>query len=286
MTENYAEKVLINYKVINSPDDIINCKEIAKLLYEAFLLKFKIELNPETAEIFYEYQNRIYDLLDYMREETDENIKKILHFIDTEIPCVCDIIIMSWSLSRPGETYSKKGSTSLYKNNIEKFNKKLINIVDFFVIKNFCKETLSKNCSVPIHCMDILWHYMVGMGVEFIFIGDQDRDYVGIIIDEEESGDTEEFIYIKINIEHILKMGIGSDINNHPAKISFKQYLKVFITNEQIAESIIALHNKNSENYLKQMSKIIEKTISYFDEEVTPCNILMKEIPRLKQKIF
>jgi len=88
---------------------------------------------------------------------------------------------MSWSLPRKNKNWSQKFYDKEYKSYIQKYNHMLVDLKDFYVVKNFCIETLTKNNNVPVHCIDILWPYMSGINIEFNFCNDYLKTYIGIL---------------------------------------------------------------------------------------------------------
>lgn len=248
---------------LGNADDDINCKEISKLLYEALLTRFKIQIIEETNEILFIYQNRVYDMIDEMRDLDSEEIRSILKILDEENPCLADIVIMCWCLPRVSEFMSKNAYNNNYRMLIKNYGNKLTDIVDFFVIDNFCIETLTKTNCVPVHCIDLLWYYMNGLSIDFLFNDDKKAEYIEIDIDNDP-----EFTLFGFHLEFLLGLGLGRV--NYPSdplqKGTFKDFAKnQFVTNTKLIESSTNSEKIGCKNYIKQIKKITSDPIKYFD---------------------
>ena len=254
------------FDVLDSPTNDINCTEVSKLLYEAFLTKFKISLQSESYEILLTYQHRVYDLVEHMHELDSDRIKSILKILDKENPYVADIVIMSWSLPRVNECLSQVSYDRTYKLNIANYNHLIEECVDHYVIKNFCIETLTKTNNVPVHCIDILWYYMNNLSVEFSFNGDLNQRYVGIKIDDTDP----EYTTIGIHLTYILDMGLGQTIfkTDPVSKGPFRNFLKRFVTDPEMIEAFKTSPQSNSKNYIKQLKQIASNPKKYFGEDI------------------
>jgi hypothetical protein len=236
-----------------------NCLEISKLLYEAYLNAFKIEIQPATYEILLIFQHRVYDLIEDLRETDSDQLKLVLKALDEQNPTLADIIIMSWCLPRVNMHLSKIAYDNEYKDNISRYNHLLTSIADFYVIKNFCIETLSKKCSVPIHCIDIIWFHMGGVSVDFGFRGDMGRHYLEFKVDDSE------YICIDIHMEFILVMGLGQSVlSDH--KGPFSNFLKKFVTEPELIKALS--ESPTAKNYLIQLKRIVADPVKYFGEEI------------------
>jgi len=260
-------KFIQQFNILESSADNINCTEVSKLLYEAFLTSFKISLEAESYDILLVYQHRIYDFVENMRELDSDRIKSILGILDKENPYVADIVIMSWALPRVNECLSQTAYDRKYKANIAKYNHLIEEIVDFYVVKNFCIETLTKTNNVPVHCVDILWYYMTNLSVEFSFNGDANRRYLGIKIDDADP----EFTLIGFHLEYILDMDLGRTIfkSDPMAKGPFRNLLKRFVIDPEMVEAFRTSTCSNSKNYIKQRKQILSDLKKYFDEDIS-----------------
>jgi len=267
--------IINNFGIIGTNVKGHNCTELSKLLYDAFLNKFQVDLQEESAAILSEYRDNIYDCVEYMREVSTTEIKAILETVNKENPYVADIILMSWSLPRHNECMSLRAYDRQYKKNIAAYNHKLIELIDCFVVKNFCYETLTKTNNVPVHCIDILWHYMFGISVEFVFCNDFDKTYVGIKINESDGAEVTDdtFTLFKINLEYVLDMGLGQFVGKtNGSNGSLKSFIRTLITNQDYADEMINCKSPSTNNFIKQVKKIGSDTKKYFGEEFAVVN--------------
>lgn len=254
------------FEVLSDPTDNINCEEVSKLLYEAFLTKFKISLSEESHEILLIYQNKVYNMVENMHDMSPEEIKSVLKILDEKNPYLADIVLMSWSLPRVNECLSQVGYDNKYKANIKKYNKLLVDIVDFYVVKNFCIETLGKINNVPIHCIDILWYYMNNLSIDFSFNSDVNRRYIEIKFD----ADDIEYIFFGFHLEYLLDMGLGQNASETDPldKGPFRIFLKSFVGNTELVKSFATSMEPSSKNYIKQLNLIATNPKKYFGTEV------------------
>ena len=242
----------------------INCIETSKLLYEALLTKFKISLESDSYEILLTYQHSVYDMVERMRELDLDQIKSILIVLDKENPYLLDIVIMCWSLPRVNECMSQTAYNKKYKSNISTYNHTLNNLVEFYPIKNFCIETLTKTNNVPVHCIDILWYYMSKLSIDFLFSGDTNCRYIGIKIDEDDT----EFTCFNFHLKYVLDMGLGRTIfeSDHTNKGPMIYLLKKFVIDPEFTKSFELGPESSSKNYMKQRNQILAKFDEYFSE--------------------
>lgn len=251
-----ADEYLNQFNVLGK-DEYINCDTISHLLYAAYLNRFIISLTEDEYQLFYEYQNRIYDLVENMRELEPVNIDIILKYLNKQNPYVVDIVIMSWCLPRADDYLSVSRYNNKFKENITKYLNKLIKIIDNQCIKNFCCETLTKTNYVPIHCVDLLWYYMNSTTHEFEFYNMENARYIGFSV-----SDHNDTITIGFNMEYLLEMGLGR--TTYDVKGSFRNLLKTFVTNVDVIKMLLS----NKTNYSRQLFNIINDSKKYFDEEL------------------
>lgn len=271
MDADSALAFIQQFEVLSDPTDNINCIEVSKLLYAAHLTKFKIELSVESNDILLIYQNKVYNMVENMRNMTPEELKSVFKILDDQNPSLADIVIMSWSLPRVNECLSQLGYDNKYKSNIKKYNKLLVDIVDFYVIRNFCIETLDKNNNVPIHCIDILWYYMNGLSIDFSFNSDANKRYIEIKFDEEDT----EYILFGFHLEYLLDIGLGQNMSETDPfkKGSFRIFLKSFVSNPELVKSFVTSMEPSSKNYIKQLKLIASDSTKYFGTDVACINV-------------
>jgi hypothetical protein len=255
-------------------DEYINSDNMAQILYNAFLNKFKIQFSSEEYEYFQLYQNRVFELAENLRELPIDTIKLVFDYIDQKNHYLTDNIIMSWSLPRPDTFFSKQMYNNQYKKNISLYNNKLVQLADQRVIMNFCIDTFSKTNSVPIHCIDIMWLYMNKMSIEFAFNSADGANYIDIHTSHD---DNDEFIEIGINMKFLVEMGLGL-VRTIESNNTFQDLLKSLITDENIIKQFLG--TKSKKNYAKQVLDLHENAEKYFGSKLRP---LSEEI-KLKLK--
>lgn len=247
-----VKQYIRQFDIIDTED--FNSSFLSQLLYKAYINKFLIHMEPPEYEIFQLYQNRFFDLIENMREFDIASIKTIFTFFENEDPYVVDNIIMSWCLPRPGSYSSKKYYDDEYSKNIAKFNSKLLEMVEHRPVKNFCIECITKTCNIPIHCINILWHYLTSITVEFDFCDDLHSRYLSIIL-----GDDPNIIRIGLNLVYVLNMGLGKNPQNN---------FNILIQNMVNDPELINLLSKSStkKNYIKQLMHINKNIHNYFSK--------------------
>lgn len=245
------EEYLNTFKVLGS-EGSMNCEYLSELLYRCILNKYNIRMDEDEYCFFEKYSNRIFDLIEDMREKDNSYISELFTFAIKKNIYLSDIVIMLWCLPRPGTFRSKMIYDNYYRDYIKTYNNKMISNITHDVMKNFCIETLTKTNYVPIHCIDYLWYYMSNMRVEMNFIG-YDR-YLFV----EYSGKSDTFLCFQYNIQYLLDMGLGNVIypNDPLNRTSFRNFLKKFLFDEKVIE---VFRSK------KQLSKIYENPTKYFE---------------------
>lgn len=212
----------------------LNNDFIIHMIYSAFLNKFNIKISQDEYILFKEYQDKIMDFVDILREKNTNDIFSILENINNYL---ADVILMMWCL--PSTKYfSKEMYKRKYKENIEKYNWK-INI-KHNIVKSFSIDCLTRTNYIPIHCIDYIWYYMLGE-IDLNFINYDCGNYIKI-----DNGEI-----LSINAEYLLELGLG---NVNDIKGSFKNILKQFF-NEKIK------NNLNNKNYTIQYDNIMEKKL-------------------------
>lgn len=250
-------------------DEYINCNSICIMLYNALISKFKITFTKDEYPYFKEYQERIFDLVENMRQLDNSIIHNILSFLEIENHYLVDIIIMSWCLPR-SDTYLSQNRYKLkYKDNIIKFQSKLIHNITQSYMQKFCLDFLSKSNNLPIHCIDYIWYYMNALTIEFEFYNNQSANYIGINLHNDRT------ITLGLNLEYILFMGLGNF--EYSNKGSFKKFFIEFIQNDIIVSK--TLESNSGCNFFTQLKKISQNLDFYFG------NDLLKLPPSILQKI-
>ncbi len=260
-------------------DDYMNCEGTSHIMYAAILNKFKITMTDEEYEYFKEYQERVFDLVENLRELDVLNISLVFDYLDKKNPYLVDIIIMMWCMPRIDNFLSKRFYNKRYKDNILKYNHKIIDIIDQNVIKKFCIETLSKTNNVPIHCIDYIWFYMNTIGIEFSFYNTDNNAYIGFTMPEDkEDYDGKAYIDLGLHLEYMLEMNLGQVVypNDPGQKGSLRNFIKNIVFNSEIVEKILT--GKTGQNFRLQMQTILNNPIKYFGEVPEMLDDLIKII--------
>src|ERR1700733_12168168 len=222
-------------------NDEFDLTVMAQYLYMAFLNKFKIMMSEEEYKILQIFQERVYDLVDHMREMSTNDIADLFTLINEINPVLADLVIMSWCLPRSDDHFSKK----FY---FKKYITILISMIEHPIIKAFCLETLNKTNNVPVHCIDLIWYYMNQIELELLFVNEEGSTYIGINVD------SHEIIKISLNLEFILKSDLCRvSFPNDPFKKGpLLKLLKEFIINPMLISKI---KNPNYKSQLINISK-------------------------------
>lgn len=258
------------FNIVDNEDiDFLHCENLSKLLYSAILNKFRITISKDDYQYFKEYQERMFDLVENLRELTSATIPIVFDYLTEINPYLPDIIIMLWCLPRSDQYLSKKIYTNRYKQNIQKYNIKLIKNIENNVIKNFCLETLTKTNNVPVHCIDYLWMYMNGLSFDFTFYNQEGAQYIGFEIPEsDENNKDETFINFGFNMEYMLEMGLGQVVykSDPLAKGSLRNFLKNIIFDVNVVKKLLSSQSNN--NLKIQLKNIIKNPTKYFGDTV------------------
>lgn len=259
------------FNVLGTNHDI-NCNMVSQMLYAAFLNAFKTVMENEEYLYFKEYQERVFDLVENLRELSIPTIPVVFNYLEKQNQYLVDIIIMSWCLPRSDSYLSKQFYYNKYKSNIQMYNSKLIRNITHSCMKSFCIETLSKSNSIPIHCIDYLWFYMNDVSLELTFYNSESYSYIGFIM----PASNDEYINFGFNMEYLLDLGLGQvaydDYSN--SKGSFRNFLKKFVTDFTVVKQLLT--TKSAANYKKQLMNISKNPSKYFGDLVNeiPSNIM------------
>lgn len=254
----------------NEEIDILHCKNLSHLLYSAILNKFKITISEEDYIHFKEYQERMFDLVENLREMTSATVPIVFDYLTEINPYLPDIIIMLWCLPRSDVYLSKRIYNNRYKQNIQKYNIKIVKNIHNNVVKNFCVETLSKTNNVPVHCIDYLWLYMNGLSFDFTFYNYDSAAYIGFEMPKEESHENciDTFIKFGFNMEYMLEIGLGQTVyeSDPTNKGSFRNFLKNILCDEIAVKNLLLCESKN--NFKHQLRNISKNIPKYFGENL------------------
>jgi len=275
-TQIHIKPYLDQFHVLGTDGDL-NCTMLSQILYSAILNKFQTPMNDDESIIFKEYQIRVYDLVEDLRECEQNVISCVLDFLGYHNPYLADIVIMQWVLPRSYNYFSTKMYDAKYKENIENYNHKLVKLIDHTVMKNFCVETLTKTNNVPVHCIDYLWFYMNGLSLVFAFHDWKNAGYIGMTELEVDDQHKETYMEFSLNAEYLLNLGLGkvSYSNDPGSKGLFRSLLQKFFTQTDLVENLMTIPTKK--NYLKQLNIISKNIQKYFGADVNIVSTSIKE---------
>lgn len=260
-----VDTYLEQFRVIGK-DDELNCENISHILYVALLNKFRIEFTTDEYYYLKEYQERMFDLVEDLRERDTSTIPIVFDYLSNKNNYLVDIIIILWCLPRTDKFISKNIYRKVYKENIEKYHWKLIRCAECQFMKNFFIETFSKSNSVSVHCIDYVWAHLNHLSLEISFINSINGNYIDIVLDE--SGN----YCIGLCMEYLLFLGLAQV--NDSIKGSLRNFLKEFVVNIDIVRKL-----KTNRNYFHQIKNIIKDPAKYFGEVLTSIpEEVMKEI--------
>lgn len=275
MTNQFNVIEYINqFNILGSAGDI-HCENISYDLYSAILNKFKVTMDEDEYSYFKEYQDRMFDLVENLRELSEDTIGIVFDYLQKNNYYLIDIIIMIWCLPRSDNYLSKRMYNNIYRKNIEKYNWKLVKIINHETMKNFCIETLTKTNNVPVHCIDYVWFYMNTISLEFSFYNSESGSYIGFTMPEHiddhdnDNDKTNEYIIFGFNMEFLLDMGLGKVFyeNDLTGKGSLRNFLKRFVTDADIVEKLLT--TKTRQNYYKQLRSIQRNPSKFFGDSLT-----------------
>jgi hypothetical protein len=256
------QQYLGHYKILGN----IN-KELSHELYRIILNKFAIVVTKDKYPSLREYQEKIFNLIEDLREMDINFIHEIFNYLMQSDNYLVDIVIMLWCLPRVGTCLSKKKYIKIYRQNIKKYISKLTALIQHPAIEIFCIETLSKNNYVPVHCIDLIWFYMNNISMEFIFYNSESSLYIGFMIPE----DGDEYIKFGLNMERLLELDLGKVIYPNDPKGSLRNLLKKFVTDINLVERMLTI--STGHNYRNQIKNISKNPQKYFGET-------LQELPR------
>lgn len=197
---NEIEPYLSQFGVIGT-DETMNSDNMIFILYNAIINRFQVEMTPIEYDLFSQYQCRVYDLVQNMRELSVRDINVILNYLLKDHSELVDIIIMTWCL--PRHTISSK---IIYKNhyiaNIQKYNHKLLALIDSEFMKGFSIDSLSACVNLPIHCIDYIWHYLSQCKLRFKYCNRESGNFFKIDAKDDDDFDIEDPSHINYHHDH------------------------------------------------------------------------------------
>lgn len=184
-------------------------------------------------------------LINDLRERDIEYIEFFLDYMYKKNNDIVNIIIMLWSLPEKDTEYNNYFDK--YKENIQKYNHKLIKLINTEPIKNFCKDVINNNYSTTSHTLDIIWYYLQKYeNNEINFIGD---NFKNKIFCKTINGNN---LFI-VNMKQIIDYGLGN-VKYNDNSINFQNVIKYLINDE---ECINIYGGENSKHYETQRDKLI-----------------------------
>lgn len=256
MTTINVSQLLTDFNLwTNSAPNSESFHSSSQTLYKMYLNAFKLSIEEDKYKILKEYQDNLFDLIDSLRDSDETTLKLFLEFLDKENPYLADLILICWCLPRADDWLSVTKYNMVYKNNINKYNQIVINIINHSVVKNFCIETLTKTNNAPIHCIDYLWYYVSdAISLEFYFVNTKHQGYLAITVEEEQTNSGVcANLKVGLDIEHIINMGLG----NIGHKTPFKNVIKSMVMDETMIKVYSDCHTRD--NYLRQRNAVMTK---------------------------
>jgi len=257
-----VKEYIDQFNIIDTKNDI-NCDYLSVLFYGTILNKFKTTFDKTEYYYFKEYQERVFDLVENLRELSSATVPMVFDYLNQVNHYLVDIIIMLWCLPRTDNFLSKRIYNNHYKQNIQKYNYKLTKNITHECMKNFCIETLTKTNNVPTHCIDYIWFYMNTISMEFSFYNMDSGSFIGFIMPEH---DDDNYIDFGFNMEYLLEIGLGQIAyeNDPSSKGSFRNFLKNFVTDTVMVKKLLVA--KTNQNYRKQLLAISKNPSKYFGD--------------------
>lgn len=142
------------------PDDFIKPEYMANLYYTALQKKFQIELDTDEYIYFQEYQKRISDFVNDIRQLEPIYINIIMEYLDANSVYTNLIILLTWSVPHFMEYFSHRTFDSKYLEYINNYGEKILRIDNITPIINICVEVVSDDCHFYAHCLDYFWEIL------------------------------------------------------------------------------------------------------------------------------
>jgi len=279
LTSNSLESRLRAFGVISEETGFA---EVSRALYASYLNKLSIGFEENIHTRLIEYSECIFNFVDFLHSLTPEEIRPYLVFLDqNEFAYVADLIFICWCLPLPTESFSQVKYDRDYASNIRRYLPILTDLMDCYVLTNFCLESLTNGKSCPIHCIDLVWHFLVGSELEFRFVNRFSKRFITISPQKE----TESF-QLSINIEYALSIGLGdllidleelmqkSDQSNREKlpsvfpTVSFKTFTKAFVTSQDLIDTILECDDTSSKNFREQFALIRKSPDKYYGDSL------------------
>lgn len=250
MTDLFDPVTLVaRHQVVGT--DTLQCDNIIPMLYSAVLTKYRTIYSQKECQLFTQYQNRIFDLVEEMRTLHTLEITKVLEHLHSLNEYLPDIVIMFWCQPRKNKYWSQAMYKQVYAQMIENYNGKMIALKDHSLVSSFCMETLSNTNSVPIHCIDYLWFYMDELTLQFDFLPSHAGSYANIVTNE-----SDDCVQIAINMPYLMDIGLGKVTKKG---ICLRYVIKQLVTKKEYVEA--AMHSKT---YQQSKAHILAHANSYF----------------------
>ena len=250
---------LYQFGVVGS-DETINTDNLSQILFAAYLNHFGKAFRIEEQVFIDEYHERIFNLVENLRNQSENNILAVLDYLYEINPYTLDLVVMTWCLPRQSNYLSEQIYLDRCITLIREYNHKLVNLVNSTVIKQFCIEALVKTNYVPMHCLDLLWYYMDGHELEFRFTDGITSKWIGIEVNDDPLS-----IKIIINMEYILKCGLGKIKNMK--NTTFANLLEVLMSTTESMESLRKA--PTGKIFYSQYLKITKSSQQDFGKDIT-----------------
>jgi len=188
---------------------------LSRFLYFLILKKFRVLVDPVEYPYLWEYQNRVFDLIEDLRTLSEERIFNILEYLFDKDPYLTDILIILWPFPRVG-LLSQTSFQEEYAQNILKYHQLLVNLLEKNtsfqrIIGSFCADIFSKDHAyLPIHSIDILWYYLKWLPVDLVL-----HDHKDYYLQVRNNDQPEEPLIISFNPKIYQQLGLHGPVTNY-----------------------------------------------------------------------
>lgn len=238
-------------------------------IYSIYLHKFEKEIDSTIKDSVYIYIENLHNFVYKLREQSEDTIGMYLKYINEKNPALVDLVIMNFCLPSVSPNVNLICTDEIYKMCIATYFPKLKNIINHDVMINFGCEYLTKNCNIPIFCIDILWKFMVSKDteIEYAFSKSFEHGYINIethtkevVPIESSNGNTlktsirdDYYIIIKMNYNDIYKLGLGKE--KYGTNTNFRDVVNFLFTDPKMVKYNTLAYRSNFTNQLAKFKQ-------------------------------
>jgi hypothetical protein len=252
-----------------SDDNNSNIDFLIQEIYSIYLHKFEKEIDSSMKESVFIYIENLHNFVYKLREQTEETIGMFLKYINDKNPALVDLVIMNFCLPCVTPNINLVYTDEMYRMCIASYFPKLKNIINHDVLINFGCEYLTKNCNIPVFCIDILWKFMVSKDteIEYAFSRSFEHGYINIethtkeIIPIEFQDDhklqttlhDDYYIVIKMNYNDVFSLGLGKE--KYGTDTNFRDVINFLFTDPKMIEYNTLTYKSNFTYQLAKFRK-------------------------------